>query len=96
MPKITYIKPPKKEELKLAEDAVIDLINRYQKGQKIKSYEIAVELGIAPDSVSRKKTRGSEAFTLEELFKWCFILHVPPEELADAIVRQMQGKKVRG
>lgn len=89
MPRITYIKSYKPKP-KVKEDAVIDLINRYQKGQKVKAYELAAKLGIAPDSVSRKKTRGSEAFTLAEIFSWCAILRIPPEELAAAVERQMR------
>ena len=94
MPKVTYIKQPEKKYPEVSEDALIDLINRYQKQQKIKAYELAETLGINPDSVSRKKTRGSETFTLGEVFRWAYALHIPPEALAEAIARQMKGVKV--
>ena len=93
MPKIKYLKPPAKKYPEVSEDALIDLINRYQKAQKIKTYELAETLGIDPDSVSRKKTRGSAAFTLGELIKWCYALRIPPDAVAEALVRQMEGAK---
>lgn len=93
MPRISYIKDRKPKAPVVTEDALIDLINRYQKAQKIKTYELAETLGIDPDSVSRKKTRGSAAFTLGELIKWCYALRIPPDAVAEAMVRQME---VRG
>lgn len=62
-----------------------DLFDRHMKAKKVSSTELGKLLGMAPESVRRKKSRGT--WTVEEARAWCGALGISdPEEVGCAVL----------
>lgn len=83
MPKLKYSFAKKKTVV--PHDYVLEMMELYQKDRKIKRDALAEKLGMTPVGVSKKKARGSDAFTLSDFKKWVKALDIPEESAADAV-----------
>lgn len=82
MPPIKWIKPPKNVP---PPNMVRDLFNRYQKAQGMTSADLGRQLGMSPEAVRSKKSRGT--WTTDDVRDWCHALGITSaEEVGKAIL----------
>lgn len=82
MPKVKWCKPvPPPNMLR-------DLFNRHMKAKGISSVELGKMVGIQPESVRRKKSRG--VWSNEDIRAWCEALDITdPEEVGKAVLNRI-------
>lgn len=79
MPKVKYYVPPP--------NLAKDLIDRHMRAKKITSEMLGNRVGLAADSVRRKKCRG--IWTVDEFRDWCLALGIDdPEEIGLAVLNR--------
>ena len=65
-----------------------DLIDRHMKAKKVSSTELGKLLGLYPESVRRKKSKG--VWTVEEYRAWCIALGInDPVEVGKAVLNRV-------
>jgi len=68
------------------------LIDRHMKAKKVTSAELGKLLHLQPESVRRKKSRGT--WTTEEFRDWCSALGInDPEEVGYAVLNRVPPEK---
>lgn len=77
---------------KVKPDYAMDLLKRYKSARGITSEYLGEVFGIAPSSVRRKWSKGSNAFSMDEFVTTCKILSIPAEDVANAIKLEMSSK----
>lgn len=78
MPKIKYINPRRP----VKRDPVMDTIRRYESARGYTSKDLGEKLGLSPQSIRAKMSRGSESFTISDLKAWCDALKIPVDEIS--------------
>lgn len=87
MPKLKPYSFMVKPKTVVPHDFIMEMFELYQKDRRIKRDDLAGKLNMTPTSVSKKKARGSESFTLEDFKNWVKALNIPEESAADAVYR---------
>ena len=84
MPKVKWCVPVKQVP---PANLLRDLFDRHMKAKHVSSTVLGQRLGIAPESVRRKKSRGS--WTAAEIRDWCKALGIEdPEEVGKAVLNR--------
>lgn len=66
-------------------DRTMELLSTYQRRRNVNNEKMSSILGLAPSTFAHKKWRGTGKFQIAELRSCCEALHIPKEEIAEAL-----------